>query len=187
MSYPPLWYLLISMSYPPLLYLLISMSYPPLLNLLISMSYLPSLYLLISLSYPPLLFLLTFTCTCSEIRLLQGPWPVARLAQLVEQRTGVPRVVGSRPTSGTNTFLPNVTLYIITECVIQRCYTGIDIMQGSYQMKNASLDLLVDLRKDSVSKPAMLVLARKQQHQRLLIAFVQVFSHMPDVQVYPDN
>jgi len=46
----------------------------------------------------------------SEIRLGQGPWPVARLAQLVEQRTGVPRVVGSSPILGTNTFLPNVTL-----------------------------------------------------------------------------
>ena len=47
---------------------------------------------------------------CSEILLGQGLWPVARLAQLVEQRTGVPRVVGSSPTPGTNTFLPNVTL-----------------------------------------------------------------------------
>ena len=57
--------------------------------------------------------------TCSEIRLGQGPWPVARLAQLVKQRTDVPRVVGSSPTPGTNTFLPNVTL-LVSE-VIRRC------------------------------------------------------------------
>ena len=49
---------------------------------------------------------------CSEVRVGQGPLPVARLAQLVEQRTGVPRFVGSNPTPGTNNFLPNVTLLV---------------------------------------------------------------------------
>ena len=40
-----------------------------------------------------------------------------QLAQLVEQWTGVPRVVGSSPTPGTNTFLPNVTL-LVSEVII---------------------------------------------------------------------
>jgi len=39
---------------------------------------------------------------CCEVRLGQCPWPVARLAQFVEQRIGVPRVVCSSPTPGTN-------------------------------------------------------------------------------------
>ena len=47
---------------------------------------------------------------CSKVRLRQGPWSVAWLAQLEKQRTSVPRVVGSSPTPGSNTFLPNVTL-----------------------------------------------------------------------------
>ena len=55
---------------------------------------------------------------CSEIRLRQGPWPVAQLAQLVEQRTSVPRVVGSSPSSGTNTFLPNITLLVSSVIII---------------------------------------------------------------------
>ena len=29
---------------------------------------------------------------------------------------------------------PDFHVYITTECVIQRCYTGTDIMQGSYQI-----------------------------------------------------
>jgi len=44
---------------------------------------------------------LTKNKRCSEVRLGQGPCPVARLVQLVEQRTGVPRIVGSSPTPGT--------------------------------------------------------------------------------------
>ena len=60
---------------------------------------------------------LTKTRKCSAVRLGQGPLPVARLAQLVEQRTGVQRVVGSNPTPGTNTFLPNVTL-LVSEVII---------------------------------------------------------------------
>ena len=55
----------------------------------------------------------------------QGPWPVARLAQLVEQRTGVSRVVGSSPTPGTNTFFPNVTL-LVSE-VILLIYVNINL------------------------------------------------------------
>ena len=54
---------------------------------------------------------------CSEVRLGQGLWPDARLAQLVVQRTGVPRVVGSSPTPGTNNFLPNVTL-LLSEVIL---------------------------------------------------------------------
>ena len=50
----------------------------------------------------------------SEVRLGQGPWPVA---QLVEQRTGVPKVVGSSTTPGTNTFLPNFTL-LVSEVIL---------------------------------------------------------------------
>ena len=42
----------------------------------------------------------------------------SRLAQLVEQRTGVPRVVDSSPTPGTNTFLPNVTLLVVVVVVV---------------------------------------------------------------------
>jgi len=38
-------------------------------------------------------------------------------AQLVEQRTDVPRVVGSSPTPGTNTFLPIVTL-LVSEVIL---------------------------------------------------------------------
>jgi len=49
----------------------------------------------------------------SEVRLGQGH----ELGQLVEQRTGVPRVVGSSPTTGTNTFLPNVTL-LVSEVIL---------------------------------------------------------------------
>ena len=60
---------------------------------------------------------LTKNRKCSEVRLGQGPWPVARLAQLVEQRTGVPMVVGTSPTPGTNTFLPNVTL-LVSEVIL---------------------------------------------------------------------
>ena len=57
-------------------------------------------------------------CTDSnEVRLGQGPWPIARLAQLVEQRTGVTRLVGSSPTPGTNTFLPNVNL-LVSEVIV---------------------------------------------------------------------
>ena len=53
---------------------------------------------------------LTKNRMCSEVRLGQGPWPVARLAQLVEQWTGIRMVVGSSPTPGTITF--NVTLLV---------------------------------------------------------------------------
>ena len=60
---------------------------------------------------------LTKNRKCSEVRLGQGPWPVAGLAQLLEQRTSVRRVVGSSPTPGTNTFLLNVTL-LVSEVVL---------------------------------------------------------------------
>ena len=40
-----------------------------------------------------------------------------RLSQLVEQRTGVPMVVGLSPTPGTNTILPNVTL-LVSEVIL---------------------------------------------------------------------
>jgi len=50
-------------------------------------------------------------CTdSSEVRLGQGH-------KLVEQRTGVPRLVGSSPTPGTNTFLLNVNL-LVSEVII---------------------------------------------------------------------
>jgi len=55
---------------------------------------------------------LTKNRKCSEVQLGQGPWPVVRLAQLVEQQTGVPRVMGLSPTPGTNNFIPNVTLLV---------------------------------------------------------------------------
>ena len=45
---------------------------------------------------------------CSEVQL----GPVALLAQLVEQWTGVPGVVGSSPMPGTYNFLPYVTLLV---------------------------------------------------------------------------
>jgi len=57
----------------------------------------------------PILETISLGHNCSEIRLGQGPWPVARLAQLEDQWTGVPKVMGSSPTPGTNIFLPNVT------------------------------------------------------------------------------
>ena len=42
---------------------------------------------------------------------------VARLAQLVEQQTGVPRAVGSSPTPETDSLLPNVTL-LVSEVIL---------------------------------------------------------------------
>jgi len=53
---------------------------------------------------------LTKNRKCRDVRLGQGPWPVARIAQLVEQRTDVPRVVGSSPKL--TVYSPNVTLLV---------------------------------------------------------------------------
>jgi len=60
---------------------------------------------------------LTKNRKCSEVGLGQGSWPVARLAQLVEQWTGVTSVVDSSPSTGTNTFPPNVNL-LVSEVII---------------------------------------------------------------------